>query len=176
MYHIRPIKPEETTLYSQIRCEALAHNSETFGGTLEEFVQTPYYKGEQLLEITEHNYILGAFEEQTGKLVGMVGFRRESRIKMKHKSFIWGMYVTPEHRRKGLGRKLVNEVLERAKQLEGLDQLRLFVVTINQEARLLYLSLGFTIYGYEENALYYNGKYYDEEYMVYWLHPKLDKA
>jgi len=170
MYLIRPIKPEETTQYCQLRREALTHNPETFGGTLEEFVQTPYYKGEQLIEVTEHNYILGAFERQSGKLVGMVGFRRESRIKMRHKSFIWGMYVSPEHRRNGLGRKLVNEVLQRAKGLDGLEQVRLFVLTINNEARLLYLSLGFLVYGYEKNALKYNGNHYDEEYMVYWLH------
>ena len=170
MYIIRPIKPEETDLYCAIRAEALSHNAETFGGTLEEFVETPYFKGDKQLEITDHNYILGAFERRTGTLVGMVGFRRESRIKMQHKSFIWGMYVTPEHRRKGLGRKLVDEVLQRAKRLEGLEQVRLFVVTINKEARLLYLSLGFLVYGYEKNALSYKGKRYDEEYMVYWLH------
>lgn len=176
MYLIRPIKPEETSQYCELRCEALSHNAETFGGTLEEFIQTPYYKGEQQLEITEHNYILGAYERQTGKLVGMVGFRRESRIKMRHKSFIWGMYVSPHHRRQGLGRKLVDEVLKRAKHLSGLEQVRLFVVTINQEARQLYLSLGFLVYGYEKNALSYLGKHYDEEYMVYWLDGKTEAA
>lgn len=170
MYLIRPIKPEETAQYSQLRSEALSHNADTFGGTFEEFIETPYYKGEKQLEVTEHNYILGAFDKQTGELVGMVGFRREARIKMKHKAFIWGMYVTPSHRRKGLARKLVGEVIQRAKRLEGLEQLRLFVITINKEARLLYLSLGFLVYGYEQRALFYQGKHYDEEYMVYWLH------
>jgi hypothetical protein len=36
----------------------------------------------------------------------------------------------------------------------------------NDFAKKLYKSLGFKVYGVENNALMYNGKYYDEDFMV----------
>jgi len=43
------------------------------------------------------------------------------------------------------------------------------VVVDNKNAKKLYESIGFEIYGLEKRALKYNGIYYDEELMTFWL-------
>nr|WP_211344419.1 hypothetical protein [Paenibacillus lentus] len=55
------------------------------------------------------------------------------------------------------------------KDIEGLKQINLSVVTINKVAVALYKILGFETYGTEKNALEYNGRGYGEEYMTYYL-------
>ena len=79
---------------------------------------------------------------------------------MAHKGVIWGMYVRPNARRAGIGRRLVEAILDHARQRVELIQLT--VVRDNEQARHLYASLGFQEYGIERNALKQDGRYYDE--------------
>ena len=58
------------------------------------------------------------------------------------------------------------ELLKQAKKCDGLEQIKLAVVSDNSSAKKLYRSLGFKTYGVEPNALKYNGKYFDEDLMV----------
>jgi len=44
---------------------------------------------------------VGSFKD--GLLIGMIGFVREQRNKLRHKGNIWGMYVVPEARGEGIG-------------------------------------------------------------------------
>ena len=111
-----------------------------------------------------HDFTLGAYRE--GELVGMVGFFREQREKMRHKGTIWGMFVPSEEQGKGIGRALLTEAVERARLVPGLEQVGLAVVTPNRRARGLYASLGFETYGVEPNALVVDGEHLDEEFMV----------
>ena len=48
-----------------------------------------------------------------GILAGMMGFKREYGLKLRHKGCIWGVYVSPAHRGKGLASLLLSEVIER---------------------------------------------------------------
>ncbi|WP_165886910.1 GNAT family N-acetyltransferase [Scopulibacillus darangshiensis] len=66
---------------------------------------------------------------------------------MIHKGSIWGMYVVQDQAGKGIGRKLLEHVLEHARDLSGLEQVNLCVVTTNVLARNLYLSMGFKPHG-----------------------------
>jgi GNAT superfamily N-acetyltransferase len=56
-----------------------------------------------------------------------VGFKREKGKKLRHKAIIWGMYVVPEVRRLGVGKALLKEMIGRAREMEGLEQLILTV-------------------------------------------------
>ena len=49
---------------------------------------------------------------------------------------------------------------------DGVEQLGLDVVTVNQTARGLYLSQGFQIYALEREAMKQDGEYYDVEHMA----------
>ena len=66
-------------------------------------------------------FILGIFNE--GKeLVGFVKFRRDKRSKARHKSMIHAMYIKHEYRNQQLGKMLIDDLIQRVKQLEGLEQ------------------------------------------------------
>ena len=112
-------------------------------------------------------FYLGAFEET---LIGMVGFRREEGIKDRHKGLVFSMYVLPERRGHGIGKALMQELIAQAKQLAGLEQLHLAVVTTNRAACHLYRSLGFEVYGTTPRALKLGGQYWDEDLMVLYVH------
>jgi ribosomal protein S18 acetylase RimI-like enzyme len=85
---------------------------------------------------------------------------------MRHKGSLWGMYVAPEGRGKGLGRKLVQEAILRASSLNELKQLILAVAIKNTAARALYLSLGFKSYGMEPASLKVSDEYLDDDMMI----------
>jgi ribosomal protein S18 acetylase RimI-like enzyme len=111
------------------------------------------------------SFVLGAF--QGDSLIGMVGFYRNERPKLRHKGLLWGMFVTPEHQGQGIGRALVSKLLETASGLPGLRQVQLSVGATQPAARRLYLSLGFRAYGNEPAGLCVDGEYIDEEHMLW---------
>jgi ribosomal protein S18 acetylase RimI-like enzyme len=74
------------------------------------------------------------------------------------------MYVRPEARRAGIGRRLVEAVIDTASR--HVELIQLTVVTDNEAARRLYAGLGFVEYGLEKKALKQGGRYYDEILMA----------
>ncbi len=74
------------------------------------------------------------------------------------------MYVRPGARTGGVGRRLIEAILEVARR--HVELIQLTVVRDNVPARRLYASLGFIDYGTERNALKQNGRYYDEVLMA----------
>jgi ribosomal protein S18 acetylase RimI-like enzyme len=151
--------PVDAALYRDIRLEALKANPEAFGSTFEaENAQPLSWFFDRLGTTT----VLGAFSDM--KLVAMAGFAIQQGQKQAHKGFLWGMYVRPSARGTGVGRRLVDSVLDVARQRVELIQLT--VVRDNEPARRLYTSLGFLDYGLEKNALKQDGCYYDEVLMA----------
>ncbi|WP_261300795.1 GNAT family N-acetyltransferase [Paenibacillus andongensis] len=163
---IRDIRVEEAKAYWALRLEALHKHPDAFGAAYEESVLLPLEEIVKRIGQDSSNYILGAFTTE-GQLIGTVGFKREQSLKMKHKAFIWGVYVSENYRGHGIAKQLMVEVIRRGNQLEGLKQVTLSVVTTNGAAIDLYRKLGFETYGVERNALEYAGQGYDEEMMVY---------
>jgi ribosomal protein S18 acetylase RimI-like enzyme len=100
------------------------------------------------------------------QLIGIVTLVTERRNKLKHRANIAAMYVDPEYRRSGTGKKLLEEAIKKAKELEGIEQIYLSVTSTNEAAIKLYLSLGFTTYGKDIKALKINNRYYDEDLMA----------
>ncbi|MDF2650195.1 MAG: family acetyltransferase [Paenibacillus sp.] len=163
---IRNIRVEEAKSYWALRLEALQKHPDAFGAAYEESVLLSMEEVEKRIDQDSGNYILGAFTAE-GQLIGTAGFKREQSLKLKHKAFIWGVYVSENYRGQGIAKQLMVEVIRRGKQLEGLKQVTLCVVTTNGAAIDLYRKLGFESYGVERNALEYEGQSYDEEMMVY---------
>ena len=106
---------------------------------------------------------IGAFKESS--LVGVAALFFESSQKLSHKATVGSVFVTPTHRKNGIGRALVSELLAIARDDEKLLQINLAVNTANTTAVELYKSLGFAVYGTEPNAAVVNGTSYDEYHM-----------
>ena len=151
--------PADAVLYRDIRLEALQANPEAFGSTFELENGRPLsWFSDRLGDST----VLGAF--RNAKLVAIAGFAVQQGQKMAHKGILWGMYVRPAARKASVGRRLVEAICNLARQQVELIQLT--VVRDNEQARSLYVRLGFLEYGVEKNALKQDGRYYDEVLMA----------
>ncbi len=115
------------------------------------------------------SFTLGAFVE--GKLAGVVSFEREgkTRRKLRHKGLLFRMLVGAEYRSMGIGKKLIDEVIARAKKLQEMEQINVTVIASNPKARQLYERAGFQVFSQEKNAIKWNGIYQDELMMVRFL-------
>ena len=161
---IRKLTEDDLEAVWMLRLQALKDNPEAFGSTYQEaFTRGKAWMLQRLQGKEDQTFYLGAFDEA---IFGMVALYREEGIKNWHKGYVVSMYVHPEKRGVGAGKALMQELIARAKQLEGLEQLLLAVVTTNQTAYQLYRSLGFEVYGTEPKALKMDGEYWDEHLMV----------
>ncbi|MGF9698040.1 GNAT family N-acetyltransferase [Paenibacillus sp. MABNR03] len=166
MFTIRNIRRDEADKYWPLRLEALKNHPEAFGSSYEASVPLPMNEVQDRIHNEPDDYILGAFTEE-GMLVGTMGFKREYGLKLRHKGFIWGVYLAPQFRGNGLASRLLREVLDRGSELEGIRQINLSVVTTNESAKRLYEKYGFETYGIEKHALEVEGQGYDEAHMTY---------
>jgi len=149
-----------------LRLRALTDNPEAFAATYEE---TLVAGKERLVEslCQQEAFYLGAFHPGSKfDLIGMVYFRRDQERKNRHKGRILSMYVRLESRGQGVGKMLLQEVITHAKQLVGVEQLHLMVITSNTAARSLYRATGFEVYGTMHRAMKMDEHYWDEEMMV----------
>ena len=162
---IRILNESDAQVYQEVRLSALKINPEAFSSTYEREVKFSIESIAERLEPVKDRFVLGDFNENDS-LVGIVTFMRENSLKTIHKGNVFGMYVAPEARGKGLGKSLMIELMKEAKNCDGLEQLNLTVVSENNLAKKLYKSLGFEVYGIEKKALKFNGQYFDEDLMV----------
>jgi RimJ/RimL family protein N-acetyltransferase len=156
---VRRLRPDEADVFRAIRLEALKASPEAFGSTfeLEDKLDVAWFAGR-----LEQTQVMGAFRD--GELVGTAGFAIQQGQKNAHKGMLWGMYVRPGSRNLGVGRLLVNAVLDVAR--ESVELIQLSVVTENRPARRLYERAGFLEFGIEPKALKLGDKYYDEAHMA----------
>jgi RimJ/RimL family protein N-acetyltransferase len=108
--------------------------------------------------------IFGAVEnDQWG---GMVGVYRIEGRKEHHRAQIWGMYVTPAMRRRGIGLALITAAIQHVRTWPGVSQIQLSVTGAAGEARKLYERTGFRVWGCEPRALQWQGQVVDEYHLV----------
>ena len=161
---IRLLTQADAAFYRDVRLEALQQNPEAFGSTFERESEKPLsWFGERLAQFE----IFGAFV--VGELLGTAGVLTQEGSKRAHKATLWGMYVRTTARNSGVGKGLVEAVVNHA--TGRVELLQLTVVSENRSAQRLYAGLGFVEYGREIRALKHNGRYYDEILMVKFLAP-----
>lgn len=161
---VRPLTPTDAQTYWETRNQGLREFPDAFTTTYEEGVAIPPELLAERIKGMGDDFVMGAFE--SGKLLGYAGFQRETRVKLRHKGKVLGMYVIPEARGTGLGRRLLAELIERVRTLDGMELLLLTVTHSNEAARKLYLSVGFVSFGVEPNAIKVDGVGHAKEYMA----------
>ena len=149
---IRLLTPDDAEGWWHLRLEALRNDSASFADSAEEHLSTTVETARERLRAGDPapNFVVGMFED--GKLAGTAGFYRSAHIKERHKGHIWGVYVRPQSRGKGAARALMQEIIRRARGIEGLEQI-LLVASAHLPARKLYEALGFESYGVEPRSL-----------------------
>lgn len=161
---IRLLTGADASACRKLRLEGLRDSPNAFASHYDDEVTIPVESVAERLEPTADNAILGAFDDAS--LVGMVGIRREARKNLRHKALLWGMYVTPAFRGRGVGRELLKLVLERAAGMSALRQVNLCVNTENASAIAMYRAAGFETFGVERAFLIVNGAPQDLIHMV----------
>ena len=160
---IRALNTNDVDTYIAIRKEGLKKYPYSFGASPNRVIERDQTKND-LAAKNDENFILGFFEKD--ELVGIVGFMRYTKPKIQHKGFIWGMYVKTEQQGKGIGKQLMEAVIEKSQQIKGLQQINLSVTNLSENAFFLYKKLNFIEYGREKSALYWSDIAIDEIYMV----------
>lgn len=156
---VRRLTTADVEKYREIRLAGLRNSPEAFGSTFASESLKPLSSfAERLGSSAVFGALLG------GDLVGIAGFAIRQGAKEAHKGLLWGMYVQPDARKFGVGRRLVEAIIDFAR--EHVEILQLSVVSDNKPAQRLYARLGFIEYGLEKNSLKHNGQYYDEILMA----------
>ena len=155
---IGSLKEDEWEKLKEIRLEALKGDPIAFGSAYEEEINRPESHWRSRIPCA-----IIAFDNQ--KVVGLMSYKDEDRVKTKHKSGIYSVYVSPEYRGKGVGKKLLTETLRRIKLNPDIIKINLTVNPLQTSAVKLYESFGFKAVGTLSKELLIDGAYYDETLM-----------
>lgn len=167
---IRYLTDEDAGEWLRLRLEALQGDPEALSASFDEYKSLSLEAVRKRLGCNAQDaFVVGAFEN--GRLQGCAGFYREKGLKSRHKGRVWGVYVAPEKRGSGVGKKMMKMLLERGATLDGVQQILLSVTATQAAAVQLYRSLGFTSFGLEPRALKVGERFIDEEYMVLTVPP-----
>jgi GNAT superfamily N-acetyltransferase len=172
--NVRRLRPEDAASFVVLRREALESQPLAFGASVDDDrrLSVEFVRG--FLTDGQEQAVFGAFEG--GQLRGVAGIFRESRVKQRHKATIWGVYVTPQAREKGVGRALVRATIRCAREWAGVRQLHLTVADTAHSAKRLYEAAGFRAWGREPRALRWEGKFVDDFHLVLDLEAHGDDA
>jgi len=161
---IRAAALADADAYRELRLAALKNHPTAFGQNYEDILSRPQEYWVERLSQNQDEVAL-YFSEHEDQLIGMTGIFRPASQKVKHSASIWGVYVVPAWRGLHIAEAMIHACLEWAK-VQKIAIVKLAVVTTNQSARQCYERIGFTTYGIEPQAIFYDDKYYDEYLMT----------
>ena len=161
----RRLGPHEAQDYRRLRLECLKEFPENFMTVYEEQVLLPKLFMELEIEKESNsNFIIGAFSGQ--QLIGQVAINCEENPRMKHVAHVLQMYVKPKYSGQKIGLNMLNFAIVSAWKVEGLEQLRLEVVTTSFSAIKVYVQAGFKEIGLYKQQMKIGDRYKDAMAMV----------
>ena len=113
-------------------------------------------EGVQRFAITPEHEVVGWCDITRNR---MEGFRHAARL---------GMGVLPAYRGAGLGRRLLTDTIDAAREM-GIERVELEVFASNESAVALYRKLGFVVEGTKTHARKLDGEYDDDLIMALFL-------
>lgn len=159
---IRVLSPTDAESYRFVRLLALHEQPPAFGSLPED--EPNLVETAARLAPSDDRCFFGAF--QNHQLIGIVRISRYPASNEKHRAYLGGLYVLPAFRCNGCGRALVRQALGWAANARSIRRVNLTVVTQQKAAIELYQSLGFRIYGTEQETFSRAGRFYDEHLMT----------
>jgi RimJ/RimL family protein N-acetyltransferase len=162
---VRTLEAGDVAAFRTLRLAALRECPTAFSSSYEEECDIPLEHSAKRMAPDRDHVIFGAFAGE--ELVATTGLARERPRKLTHKAVIWGVYVAPAFRQRGIGRVLLQRALTYAAELPGLRRVSLGVNAANPAAIALYKSLGFEPFGLERDFLLVDGVLHDELHMTF---------
>ncbi len=139
--------------YRELRLEALKNDPLAFGSSYEEEVNLSEDEWKRRIR-----NVLFAVERDIP--VGMISCVFNTRIKTRHLAAIYGFYVKPGNRGKGIGERLLGAALSEAKK-KRVVKIQLSVNPLMVPAVKLYERAGFRALVTARRELRIGGKFYD---------------
>ncbi len=96
------------------------------------------------------------------KPVGSITYLFSDKVKSRHIARIYGVYVDPDHRRQGIGKKLLQSALDGIRENKNAVKVQLMVNKEQHAAVKLYEDLGFLTVGQLKKEIKVGERYYDE--------------
>jgi ribosomal protein S18 acetylase RimI-like enzyme len=159
---ILKLNPSDWEKYKDLRLEALQKDSAAFGSSYEESLKKADEEWKKKIE-NPKSYIFVARDGDN--FFGMAAAYQEEGEKVEHIAYVWGMYVRDSYRGKGIGKKLMQAVLDELQANSKIKKANLNVNTKQATAVKMYGSLGFKIAGTLHRELKEGEEYFDEYLM-----------
>ena len=163
MVTVRLLDPKDAAQFKALRLLAVDNAPTAIWPTRQEETARSIEEIANLVRSTPTQAVFGAFDGDV--LVGITGVRREPLSKVNHKATIWGVFVNPSYRGRGIAQTLLSAATGHAVGEWDVVQLMLCVNAENLPAKRLYVSQGFQTFGLEPRAMKVGERFYDEELM-----------
>lgn len=160
--NIRPVRLEDAQYIYELR---------VMDGVRENILALPSERVSKMesfisgLTDNQHMFVAEAEEDGAKKVIGSISLTVNKSPRIRHSGSI-GITVSRDYQGKGIGRALLNKIIDLADNWLMLVRLDLEVFTDNQRAINLYKSSGFVIEGTKKYAVIKDGKYQDEYMMA----------
>jgi len=157
--------------YRKLRLKALQTDPLAFFGSYEiEKAKPAKFWQKGLGDSLKEKPIVWLFAKSaSGKPMGMIGVLFSQRPKTKHVAHIISLYVKENYRGNGIGKKLIEAILEKIKTHRDVRKVKVTAISSQETAIGLYKSLGFKKVGKLNKELRLEGKFYDEIYFEKFL-------
>ena len=159
-----------------LRLRALREHPDAFGQPIAEAVRLSATEAMDQFRTrwdNGDNRTFGAFDHD-GTPLGMIGVVRETRLRTRHRMSIWGVYVVPEARGRGVSSTLLDRTLGHARTTPGVLQIHITAASHNTVAIRAYERAGFVRVGrLPRTDILPDGTIIDDDLMVLMLdgHP-----
>ena len=164
---IRELRESDIGDYLALRAEALLDDPLAFTSSPEDDTSSTADSLRRQMQSRDWALFVAIDGE---RMAGSVGMVRRHHLKAAHKMNVWGMYVSPAHRGRGIGAALLDAAIEHARGMNDVARLELGVSSSAGAAQRLYERAGFAAWGSEPDALRYAGTSVTEHHMSLDLH------
>lgn len=162
MIEIKKLPSDRWRDYQSLRLEALKSEPTAFGSSYEEEVTL----AKEIWQRRIDNVLFALVDD---KPVGIVVYIFNGRLKTRHVSDIYGMYVAREYRNQGTGSKLISAAINLIKENKNILKIKLSVNPAQKPAVRLYEKFGFVSIGTARKEYNDNGNFFDELLMEKYL-------
>jgi RimJ/RimL family protein N-acetyltransferase len=162
---VRRLNAADAIPYRHVMLQAYERHPDAFTSSAAERKALPVAWWQARLDESPRaaSVVLGAFDGAS--IAGVVGIEFETREKARHKAALFGMYVPPAYRNRGVGCALIDAALDFIRTRPGVRIVQLTVTEGNATARQLYERCGFMAFGVEPYAVAVGNDYVAKVHM-----------
>jgi putative acetyltransferase len=154
---IRPLRFEDSYQINDIRTmRGVFENLPSLYSERPEFIQN-FIK---TFADSDHAFVAEVFENNYMRILGMAGLHINRSPRIRHSAMI-GVMVHPGFQRRGIGKRLIECLIDTADNWVQVKRIELEVISDNTPAINLYKKFGFEQEGIKKKCVFRNGEYKD---------------